>query len=107
MVAVALLVFGLLGVLVETQSSSLIYWTGEHTTGTSDGGLTYYSAEGRKYTIDGPSPAVAQPTPVSVWFDGEDPAQARYDQPARWVDAASVLSPFVAAAVCLLIWARR
>lgn len=47
MAAVVLLVFGLLGVLVELQSSSLVYWTGAHTTGVNAGGLIYYSADAR------------------------------------------------------------
>ncbi len=105
--AIVFLVFGLLGVLVELQSPSLVYWTGEHTTGTNNGGLIYYSVDGQHYTIDAPGPPPAQPVPAEVFFKGNDPSQALPDKPVRWFDATVVLSPFVAAAASLTIWARR
>ena len=105
--AVVLLVVGAFCVLIELQSSSRIYWTGQRVTGTNEGGLVYYAVDGRPYTMDAPGPVPSRPVTVAVWVDQNDPNQARIDQPARWFDAAFVLAPFVAAAFCVVVWAGR
>ena len=94
---VVLVVAGVLCLLVELQSSSLILWTGERIAGTNDGGLVYYSVGGAERTLDAPGDAPARPEPVTVYADPTDSSKDRISGPAKWIDAALVLSPVVAA----------
>ena len=106
--SVLLLVFGLLGVLIELQSPSLIYWTGERVQGTNDGGIIYYTVGGdqRTLTADGEPPS--QPLPVTVYVDPDDSSRDRVVKPAKWLDAGFVLaSPLAAAAVIATGLVRR
>jgi hypothetical protein len=94
--AVALLVLGVLCLLVELQSPSLVYWTGERVPATNDAGIIYYTVDGEQRTLNDPREAPAQPTPVAVYVDQDDAGRDRADGPGRWFDAVFVLAPFVA-----------
>jgi hypothetical protein len=98
---VALLVMGCTAILVEVQSPSSIYWTGERISATSEGGIIYYRYGGRDYTINDEHRDArdVQRVPVAVFVDPDEPTTARADGPARWLDAALVSVWFVAAAV--------
>lgn len=100
-----LLVFGLLTVLIEVQSPSLLYWTGRPVQATSVGGIVYYTAGGEHDTLTAPGPAPPRPwrpKHVTVYVDRHDPSRALLLTPTRWLDAALVGLPFLAAALCLL-----
>jgi hypothetical protein len=101
-VAAAVLgVIGVLCLLVEVQSPSLIFWTGERVTGTNDGGIIYYTVEGQNRTLNDPREPPVRPVPVTVYADPDDASRDRSSNLARGVDAVFVLSPFVAAAAVL------
>lgn len=71
--------------------------------------ITYFTFQGQPYTIvdDGRPAADAARVPTAVYVPPEDPGQARQDSGLRWVDAASVLVWFVAAAGVLVSGALR
>ena len=99
-IAIALLVMGVVAVLVEVQSPSGVYWTGDRVSGVSEGGIVYYRYGGAPYTIgdDHRSARDTRAVPVSVFVDPAEPTQARVDSAARWLDGAFVGVWFVAAA---------
>jgi hypothetical protein len=102
--AIVLLIIGSLFLLIEAQSPSRLYWTGQTVTGTERSGLVYYRVHGESYTVDDTRPdPPGNGVDVTVYLDPAAPAQALLDRPARWVDAAAVLIWFVAAAVCLTV----
>jgi hypothetical protein len=106
--ALALLVVGLLGVLIELQSPSLIYWTGERVQGTNDGGIIYYTVDEDQRTLTAPGEPPSRPQPVTVYADPDDSARDRAEKPAKWFDAVFVLVwPVAAAAVILTGLVRR
>lgn len=106
--AAVLLVFAVLCLLVQLQSSSLILWTGDPVRGTDDGGIVYYTVKGEERTLDAPGDAPAQPEPVTVWTDPDDGSRDRLESaPVRWFDAALVLTPVVAAAAVLGLGVAR
>jgi hypothetical protein len=98
-----LLAGGVLAVLVEAQSESSIYFTGDRIQGVSQGGIIYYHAGGVQYTItdDARSAAETEPVPVAVYVDPADPTRARADGITRWVDLVCVGVWFVAAAAMI------
>ena len=96
--ATVLLVLGVLCLLVELQSASLVFWTGERVPGTNDGGIIYYTVDGQNRTLNDPREAPARPEPVVVYADPEDSSRDRSSSLARGFDAVFVFSPFVAAA---------
>jgi hypothetical protein len=96
-------VVGLLFALVEAQSPSRLYWTGDPVAAINSGGIVYYTVRGEQYTVDDPGPVPAHDTPVTVYIDPADPGQALLSRPTRWVDAAAVLGWFVAALGCLVV----
>ena len=102
-VIIALLVAGGLAVLVEAQSPSAVYWTGDRVAAYSEGGIIFYRYRGQDYTIsdDDRGAADTQRVPVPVWVDPDDPTQARADNLVRWVDAVSVAGWFVAVVALL------
>jgi hypothetical protein len=106
-VALVLVVVGLLFALVEAQSPSKLYWTGDAVAATNSGGIAYYRVHGQQYTLDVPGPAPAHDTPVTVFVDPGDPSQALLSRPTRWVDAAAVLCWFVAAVALVAVAALR
>lgn len=100
-----LLTFGLLTVLVEVQSPSILFWTGRAVSATSVGGIVYYSVDGEHDTLTAPGPVPMRPwrpKHVTVYVDRHDPSRALLLTPVRWLDAALVGLPFLAAALCLL-----
>lgn len=107
-VAASLLVIGLLFVGVEAQSSNWVYYTGQHVTGTTEGGIVYYKVGGHAYTQnDTHVPQPADGTKVTVFYYADDPSAARVDQPVRWIEGVAMLIWFVAAGLVLLISAAR
>jgi hypothetical protein len=97
---VALLAVGVLAVLVELQSPSVLLWTGARVPATSEGGIVYYSYDGSAYTVTDPRRAATDTgaEPVSVYLDPADPTRALPDGPVRWIDGVCVGSWFAAAA---------
>lgn len=105
--AVALLVVGVLCLLVEVQSPSLVLWTGERVPGTNDGGIVYYVADGEQRTLDAPGEPPGHPLPVTVYADPHDSSRDRISSPVKWFDAAFALGPFLAAGVVLAVGVSR
>lgn len=102
--AIVLTIVGVLFLLVEAQSPSRIYWTGQAVTGTEHWGLVYYRVHGENYTVDDVrNDPPSNGTHVRVYVDPADPSVALLDRPTRWVDATSVLIWFVAAAACVIV----
>ena len=101
--ATVLLVLGALCLLVELQSPSLIFWTGERVPGTNDGGIIYYTVDGQNRTLNDPREPPARPEPVVVYADPEDASRDRSSNLARGFDLVFVLSPFVAAGAVVAV----
>ena len=99
--AALLIVLGVLCVLVELQSPSIIQWTGQRVVGTNDGGIAYYTVGGQERTLDVRGKPPAHPVPVTVHVDPDDPSRDQVSGPAKWFDAALVLTPFLAAGIVL------
>ncbi len=105
--AIVLLVIGVLCVLVELQSPSLVYWTGERVAATNDGGIVFYAVDGEQRTLNDPREAPAQPRATAVYADPDDSSHDRLAGPARWLDAVFVLGPFVAAGALIMVGLLR
>ena len=105
--AIALLVLGVLCALLELQSPSLIMWTGERVPGTNDGGIAYYVVDGQQRTLDVPGEPPPHPVPVTVYVDRDDYSHDRVASVAKWLDAALVSTPFLAAGVVLAVGLHR
>ncbi|HET8559316.1 MAG TPA: hypothetical protein VFL69_02240 [Marmoricola sp.] len=102
-VAIVLVVLGLIFVSLEAQSQNWVYYTGEHVTGTVDGGIVYYQVHGEQYTVDDTRvPQPADGTKIGVYYQQGDPSAVLLDQPVRWIELAGMLVWFVAAALLLL-----
>jgi len=104
-----LLLMGMLAVLVEVQSDSGVYWTGDRVSGTSVRGLIYYRYRGADYTIpdDDRGPSDTAPVEVAVFLHPDSPTQARADNPVRWLDAFCVAIWFVVAAALVPVGILR
>lgn len=102
-VAVALTIVGFLFVLLEMESPSRLYWTGDAVSGTNSGGIVYYTVHEDEYTLDALGPAPEHDTPVTVYVDPADPSRALLQSPTRWIDAFGIVVWFVAAAACLTV----
>lgn len=98
---------GALCVLVELQSPSRIYWTGERVPGTNDGGIVFYEVAGEQRTLNDPREAPATPAPVVVYTDAADSSRDQLGGPGRWVDAVFVLTPLVGAGAVMIIGVAR
>lgn len=105
--ATALIVLGVLCVLVELQSPSLVLWSGERVRGTNDGGIVYYTVAGEQRTLDAKGEGPAHPEPATVYADPRDPSRDMIATPAKWFDAFFVLVPFAAAGVVLAAGTAR
>ena len=105
--AVVVLALGVLCVLVELQSPSLILWTGLRVHGMNDGGIAYYRVGGQERTLDFRGEPPAQPRPVVVYADPDDASRDRLSGIAKGLDAAFVLVPFAAAGTVLAAGVRR
>lgn len=105
--AVVLLVLAALCVLVELQSPSKIYWTGDRVPGTNDGGIVFYEVGGEQRTLNDPREAPASPAPVAVYTDADDSSRDRLGGPGRWVDLIFVLTPFVGAGTVIIVGVVR
>jgi hypothetical protein len=107
-VAMVLLVFGMIVVSLEAQSQNWVYYTGQHVTGTVDGGIVYYRVGGEQYTLDDPQvPQPANGTKVGVYYHAGNPSAGMLDRPVRWVEGTGMLIWFVAAGVLLLVAGLR
>lgn len=106
-VAGVLCAIGVLAVLLELQSPSLVMWTGIKVRGTTQSGLTYYSYQGQNYSIDNPHAAANDPSevPTTVWLSQSDPTDSTKtyieNVYTRWIDFGFVTGWFFAAAVLL------
>ena len=99
--AAALLVFALLAVILELQSSDAVRWTGQRVTGTEIGGIVSYRWGGQTYSLDAQGYGSAKA--VGVDLDPADPSNAVIDNTfPRLVEGSLVAVP-VAAAVALLM----
>ena len=106
--AMALLVLGVLFVTIEAQSPNWVYFTGEHVTGTVEEGIIYYTVDGSSYTQDDTrNPAGADGSKVSVYFYKDAPADARIDQPTRWIEGVSMVLWFATAVLLVSVSAVR
>lgn len=111
--AVVLLVFALLGVLLELQSPDRVQWTGQQVVGTEQGGIVTYWWHGQSYSLD--VPGYGSSKAVIVYLDPADPSQAMVDNVFDQVLAALFILGPVAGAVVLLVvggtrnyrWERR
>lgn len=105
--AVVLAVLGVLCLLVELQSSSLVYWTGQRVVGTNDAGIIYYEVNDQQRTINDEAEPPAQPQSVTVYADLNDSTKDRIAEPVKWFDAVFVAIPFLAAGVVIAIGMAR
>jgi len=111
--AVVLFAFALLATLVGLQSSDSVLWTGQHVTGSEQGGLVYYRWQGQSYTISASGYGSAKA--VSVYLDPGDPSHAMIDNVTDRVVAVLLVGVPVAGGLALLAvggtrnyrWARR
>jgi hypothetical protein len=77
-VAVALLIFAVLGLLLVLQSpKDVLLWTGTRVIGSEQGGLISYRWQGESYTLD--VPGYGNDPHVVVYVDPSDPTNARQD----------------------------
>ncbi len=99
--AAAFCVLALLGVLVVLQSPTRLLWTGTTVQGRVDGGIAYYSYQGRSYSVDAVGASASDPPHhATVYLDPSDPQDARLDNtPARMVDAGFVGTALLGAVV--------
>lgn len=105
--AAALVLVGCLFIAIEAQSPTHVYWTGQSTQGTNDGGIVFYRVHGEQYSLDDTDAVPPHPTPITVFYDPSDPSQAMYNKPTRWIEGAAILVWFVAAPACLTLAALR
>lgn len=107
-VAAILLVIGLVFVGLESQSQNWVYYTGQHVTGTVQGGIVFYKVAGETYTQDDTSvPTPPDGTQVKVYFHRGDPSEGLLDRPVRWIEELAMAFWFVAAALLLVLGAAR
>lgn len=107
--AAALAVVGLLWLLVEAQSPSVLQWTGDEVAAYAQRGIVYYSYHGQDDTLIDPDQAASDDTraPRTVFVDPADPTHAQLYSATRWLDASLVLVWFAAAAVLVVLALRR
>jgi hypothetical protein len=101
--ATVLLVLGALCLLVELQSPSLVYWTGERVPATNDGGIVYYEVHGEQRTLNDRREPPAHPQAATVYADPDDASRDHLGGIGKAFDAVFVLSPFVAAGAVVLV----
>jgi hypothetical protein len=101
--AVLFVLMGILFALLEAQSPSRLYWTGQAISATSTGGIVYYRVHGERWTVDDPRDSGATTHRTTVYVDPADPGNAVVQSPTRWADAFGVVGWFVAAVVCLSV----
>jgi hypothetical protein len=106
-VAALLVLVGILFLVLLLLSPSHLYWTGRAVQGTDTGGIVYYKVDGQSYSVDDTGAATAGSTPTTVYVDRSDPSNALVQRPTRWIDAASVLVWFAAAAAVAALSASR
>lgn len=104
--AAVLLVFALLAVLLDLQSSDAVRWTGQHVTGTEIGGIVSYRWDGQTYSLDAAGYGSAKA--VSVYLDPADPSNAVLDDPfLRLVEGSLVVVPVAGGVVLLVLGVTR
>lgn len=102
-------VIGVLALVAELQSPTVVLWTGEHINAVERGGLVLYSFQGRNYTLVDPDQPASEPQrTITVFVNPNDATNAMLDRGAtRWFDASFVLAPFTAALVFLVVAVLR
>ena len=109
--AVALFTFALLAVFLTLQSSDSVLWTGQHVTGTEQGGIVYYRWDGDSYSLD--AQGNGSSNAVSVYLDPGNPSHAVIDNAFGRAMAVLLIGVPVAGGVVILggtrnyRWARR
>jgi hypothetical protein len=101
----ALTVMGVLFVLLEVQSPTLLLWTGKPVHGTAYARAITYTYQGQTYVIADPHPSLPfdQHAPVTVRLNPVEPGDAIRSRPqTRWAEGVLVWGWFVAAGGCLL-----
>jgi hypothetical protein len=106
--AAVLFVIGIIAVLLELQSPSLVQWDGIKVHGVTTGGITYYTYGGQHYSVDNIHASANDRTrrPTTVWLDRSNPTDfnSAYIENAwaRWLDFTIVMMWFFFAALILL-----
>jgi hypothetical protein len=106
-VAAILFVVGVLAVLLELQSPSMVLWTGIKVQGTTQNGLTYYTYGNGSYAIDNSKADAgdARKRPTTVWLSHSDPTDSSkaYIENAynRWLDFSFTTMWFILAFLVL------
>ena len=106
-IAVALLVFALLGLLLVLQSpKDVLLWTGTRVVGTEQGGLVSYRWQGEAYTLD--VPGYGNAPHVVVYVDPSDPTNAERESLfIRVTDVALTVLPVSLALGVVALGVRR
>lgn len=107
--AAVLFVVGVMFALLDLQSPSIVYWTGDRVVGTSQQGLVDYDYRGRHYTIDNErqSSTATDTEQLAVFVDPDHPGDGKLDSPERWIDLAVLVLWFGAAVVVLIVGSVR
>jgi hypothetical protein len=106
-VAALLVLVGIPFLVLLLLSPSRLYWTGRAVQGADTGGIVYYKVDGQSYSVDDSGAATGHGAPTTVYVDRSDPGNALVQRPTRWIDAASVLVWFAAAAAVVALPALR
>ena len=106
--AAVLCFFGLLCFLLEIQSPSFVLWHGIKVRGDTYRGVTTYTYDQERYSIDNPAVAAddLHHIPTTVWLphsEPDNPERAYIENPwNRWTDFALVTGWFFAALALVL-----
>ena len=99
--AAALVLLGFFFALAELLSPDLVTWTGRCIPATEQGGIAFYTVNGKAESVNDPNqPATAPTHPVTVCYDPAHPEVAQVLVPASHVvESVEVLVPLVLAVV--------
>jgi hypothetical protein len=105
--AAVLFVIGVIAVLLEIQSPSVVQWDGIKVHGITTGGVTYYTYRGQNYSVDNIHASSSDRTrrPTTVWLSRSNPTDfnSAYVENAwsRWLDFTIVMMWFFFSALVL------
>lgn len=109
-------VIGALAMLLEIQSPSFVMWSGIKVQGTTYGGLTRYTYDNERFTIDNRQASAGdlRHVPTTVWLSRSDPddSSKAYIESSRtrWLDFTFVVGWFFLAILIVtggLLWRWR
>lgn len=117
-VAAVSFVIGIIAVLLEIQSPSIVQWDGLKVRGVTTGGIAYYHYHGHLYAVNNPHASANDRSqkPTTIWLKRSDPTDfnSAYVENAwsRWMDFTVVTMWFFFAAIILAVgflrrWRRR